>query len=251
MGTQTESPPPLFTKREKYALAVLTITFVVASALVHLVLGGFCSTLLPHFQPEASASIRPVTIDTLASPTPSPTPPPVPTPHVIASTVPHEQNTVTPRARPVHSPNPSASSSDTPGRDTFPTGPPVISPPTSQPVVAQRAIPTATPGPVQIVDSDFIRKVTPDYPDIAKDENIEGTVTVRVTIGPDGQVADAVITQSSGNALLDDAALRAARDSVFKPPLFDGTPTTREYLIIYTFSLDSLDRDDLNDRRRV
>lgn len=238
MENQTDVPQPLFTKREKYALAVLTITFIVASALVHLVLGGFGSTLFPHFQPEAAASVQPVTIDTLASPTPSPTPPPLSAPRIIATTVPHQQNTVTPRARPVHSPNPSANSSDTPGLDTFPTGPPAISPPKPQPVVAQSASPTTTPGPLQIVDSDFIRKVTPDYPDIAKDENIEGTVTVRVTIGPDGQVADAVITQSSGNALLDDVALNAARDSVFKPPLFDGTPTTREYLIIYTFSLD-------------
>jgi len=37
----------------------------------------------------------------------------------------------------------------------------------------------------------------------------------------------------------DAAALKAARDSVYRAPLLNGQPTTRDYLIVYTFSLDA------------
>jgi len=94
------------------------------------------------------------------------------------------------------------------------------------------------PAPQQITDSEFIRKTTPEYPQLAIDENIQGSVTVRITVGPDGRVEEAVIVQSSGSPILDDAALKATYDSAFRAPLADGKPTTRQYLIIYTFSLD-------------
>ncbi|HEY7993349.1 MAG TPA: energy transducer TonB [Candidatus Eremiobacteraceae bacterium] len=239
MDTQTGSPPPLFTKREKYALAVLTLSFIVASALVHVVIGSVGSRLLPRFQPAAAAPLQYAQIDHFVKATPTPTP--APAPSVIATAVPHEQQTHSPDTRPpVHPPHQS-SGDNAPKHRTdvaIPTGPPVVSPPTSLPSAAPAASPT-TAAPEQIIETDFIRKVTPDYPEIAKDENIEGTVTVRITIGPDGQVEAAVVVQSSGSTQLDDAALKAARDSAYRAPLLDGKPTTRDYLIVYTFQLDA------------
>ncbi|HET9342287.1 MAG TPA: TonB family protein [Candidatus Eremiobacteraceae bacterium] len=241
MDTQTDSPPPLFTKREKYALAVLTLSFIVASALVHVVIGSVGSSIFPRFQPAAAAPLQYAQLEHLIKATPTPTP--APTPRIVVTAVPHEQQTRSPETRPpVHPPH--QSSGDNKPKHggitdiATPTGAPVVSPPTSLPSAAPAASPT--PGaPEQIVDSEFIRKMTPDYPEIAKDENVEGTVTVRVTIGLDGQVEAAVVVQSSGSSQLDDAALKAARGSVYRSPLLDGNPTTRDYLIIYTFALDA------------
>jgi len=238
MDTQTDSPPPLFTKREKYALAMLTLSFIVASALVHVVIGSVGSSIFPHFQPAAAAPLQYTQIDRMIKATPTPTP--APTPRIITTAVPHEQQTQSPDTRPpVHPPHPTTNVTTSPHTDiAIPTGPPIISPPTAQPIVAPSASPTAAP-PEWIVEGYFVHKVTPDYPEIARDENIEGSVTVRVTIGPDGQVEAAVVVQSSGNAQLDDAALKAARDSIYRAPLLNGQPTTRDYLIVYTFALDA------------
>jgi len=240
MDTQNDSPPPLFTKREKYALAVLTLSSIVASALVHVVIGSVGSSIFPHFQPAAAAPIQPIDIEHYQ---PTPTPTPAPTPRIITTAVPHEQQTQSPDTRPPVQPPHQTSGDHTPKHRTstdiaIPTGPPVVSHATALQSVAPAASPTDAP-PEQIVDTEFIRKATPDYPEIAKDENVEGTVTVRVTIGPDGQVEAAVVAQSSGSTQLDDAALKAARDSVYRAPLLDGHPTTRDYLIVYSFSLDA------------
>jgi protein TonB len=239
MDRQTGPPPPLFTKREKYGLALLTLSFIVASALVHVIIGSIGSGLFPHSEHAAAAPPEPFVIYKFTRETPTPTP--VPTPHILATAVPHSQQTHAPSSRPpVRPPHPSADSTRTPSSDrVFPTGPPVTPSPTDRPVVTPSSSPAASPDAQRIVDGDFIRTVTPDYPAIARDANIEGSVTVRVTIGPDGRVENAVVVQSSGNAALDDAALKAARESLYRAPTLDGQPTTRDYLIVYTFSLDA------------
>jgi protein TonB len=102
--------------------------------------------------------------------------------------------------------------------------------------VAPTAPPTPS-GPVELTDSEIIHKVTPEYPQVAQEQGIQGNVTVRVTIGPQGQVLAAVISSSSGNPLLDEAALKAAKETTYKPPMVNGVPTQRDYLVIYTFDL--------------
>jgi|SRR5215469_14270807 len=236
MARQIDPPPPLFTRREKYALALLTLSFIVASALVHVLIGSMGSTLFPHFQPAAAAALQTIVVEKYIRTTPTPTP--TPTPRVIATALPHEQQTSAPSSRTPVRPRPIALSTTAPVIDRVSPAPSVVTPPTPEPIVAPGVSPAASPTPEHVVDSDFIRKVIPDYPDIARDENIEGSVTVRVTIGPDGDVEDAVVVESSGNAELDGAALNAARYSLYRAPTLDGQPTTRDYLIDYTFSLD-------------
>lgn len=91
---------------------------------------------------------------------------------------------------------------------------------------------------MKITDSDFIHQVKPEYPEIAKEQQIQGTVIVLVTIGPQGQVVTASVAQSSGNQILDKTALQAAEQSTFRPPTANGIPITRQYKIEYDFQLD-------------
>ena len=58
-----------------------------------------------------------------------------------------------------------------------------------------------------------------DYPAFARQLRLQGTATVRVAIGQDGRLRNAVILTSSGHARLDKAALAAVRNAGrFVPP---------------------------------
>lgn len=72
---------------------------------------------------------------------------------------------------------------------------------------------------------------TNDYPAIALRQQIEGTTGFRVTVGPDGRVADCMIVSSSGSADLDSATCNnVRRRALFEPALdANGVPTTGRY----------------------
>ncbi len=93
-----------------------------------------------------------------------------------------------------------------------------------------------------IHDSDFVQQAQPDYPEIAKDQDVVGDVEIEVEIGPQGgRARDAWVRwdlESGGGRVLADASLAAARASRFSVPMVGGQPTARRYLIIYTFRLD-------------
>jgi protein TonB len=235
--------PPLFTKTEKYALTFLSIAFIVISGLIHFAIGAVGESVVPHFKEEATPPPQKVTVQTLIKPPPKPTPTPAPTP--TPTPPPPLKNTPPPinlKLHVVQSKSTDTSNSG-PAEQAY-TPPPVGNEngvPTAVPTVVPTAAATAPPtpsGPVTLTDSEIIHKVAPEYPTIAQDQNIQGDVTVRVTIGPQGQVVQAVIASSSGNPLLDDAALKAARQTTYKPPMVNGVPTQRDYLVIYTFRLD-------------
>jgi TonB family protein len=97
----------------------------------------------------------------------------------------------------------------------------------------------ATPlyAPDVVVDARFTHQVQPDYPAIAKAQGVTGTAVVLATIGPDGKVISAHIDQSTGNTMLDNAALDAAKASGFQPPIINGKPATETYRLIYSFQL--------------
>ena len=65
-----------------------------------------------------------------------------------------------------------------------------------------------------------ITKVPPEYPDIGR--SVEGTVLVQALVGRDGRVKDTRIVKSI--PLLDDAAVKAVRQWVFKPAMAKGSP---------------------------
>ncbi len=57
----------------------------------------------------------------------------------------------------------------------------------------------------------------PTYPEICRQAGIEGTTVVKMLIDIDGSVIDVKILKSSGNQLLDQSAIAAARKSTFTP----------------------------------
>ena len=234
--------PPLFTKREKYALTALSLIFIILSGAVHFVIGSWGESVIPHFKEQATPPPQKVTVQTLIKPPPKPTPTPRPTP--TPTPPPPPKNTPPPVNLKLHVVQSHSTDTGGPAEQAY-TPPPVGNEngvPTAVPTVAPTAAPaTAAPapaGPVEATDADFIHKVEPDYPELASQQNIQGDVTVRITIGADGNVLAASISSSSGNPLLDAAALKAARASTFKPPTVNGVATQRDYLIIYTFRLD-------------
>lgn len=62
----------------------------------------------------------------------------------------------------------------------------------------------------------------PEYPRRAQEAGIEGTVIVRARVNANGNVSDASVQQSSGNASLDAAALKAVRGWAFVPASRNG-----------------------------
>jgi len=75
----------------------------------------------------------------------------------------------------------------------------------------------------------------PIYPAVATAAGVEGTVIVRVLVGKDGKVQDALVVDSI--PMLDDAALACARTAVFKPALLQQRPIEVWVLIPVVFKL--------------
>lgn len=57
----------------------------------------------------------------------------------------------------------------------------------------------------------------PQYPDLARRAGIEGTTVVKALVDIDGSIIEVKVLKSSGNQMLDQAALAAARRAKFTP----------------------------------
>jgi len=95
------------------------------------------------------------------------------------------------------------------------------------------------PSPDQYVayekEPELVSMKEPDYPDIAREAGVEGTVLVRVLVGEDGFVKQLMIVQSV--QMLDDSAANAAQTAVFKPALQKDKPVAVWMVIPIEFSL--------------
>ncbi|HEY1711216.1 MAG TPA: energy transducer TonB [Rhizomicrobium sp.] len=78
----------------------------------------------------------------------------------------------------------------------------------------------------------------PPYPDMAIRLAQQGTVTLRLSIGPDGMVDDAQVEKSSGSALLDDAAVAWVKGHWrYKAATKDGSAVASTMLAAVRFDL--------------
>ena len=77
----------------------------------------------------------------------------------------------------------------------------------------------------------------PVYPEFSRESGIEGTVAVKVVVGRDGKVIDAVILGSDVTAEIEQAALKAARSCLFKPGSQRGKPVPVAVMIPFEFRL--------------
>lgn len=176
---------------------------------------------------------HPIEIIHIVHPTPPPTPPPA-TPHPV-----RVAPRVAPRAAAVHvvklaheivavgPTEPRVAGATHPGvgiADAGPIGPPIAAPPPTpscaNPNVAAHAIDA----------------ISPDTPQAAQEAGAIGTVQVEVSLAASGAVTSVAVLRSAGFAPLDNAALRAARQSTYAPEVRDCRPVAGDYVFRADFT---------------
>lgn len=81
----------------------------------------------------------------------------------------------------------------------------------------------------------LIRQVKPDYPALARQARIQGTVMLQATIGKDGMVQNLRVI--SGHPMLTAAAIAAAKQWLYKPYCLNGEPVEVDTQINVIFTL--------------
>jgi protein TonB len=108
-------------------------------------------------------------------------------------------------------------------------------------VPAPPPAPPAPPAPPQdIAPSENIsyRKLRPPkYPPQAIRRHIEGDVVLKVLVGADGKPEEITVEKSSGERLLDQAAIAAVKTWMFNPGMKNGQPSRGYALVPISFSL--------------
>jgi len=98
----------------------------------------------------------------------------------------------------------------------------------------------ALPSPDEFVPYEdqpvLVERPQPVYPELAQMAKIEGTVIVKVLVGKDGKVKDAIIGKGV-NGILDQAALDAAKNAVFRPAMQNKKPVAVWVAIPFKFQL--------------
>ena len=113
------------------------------------------------------------------------------------------------------------------------TGVPATPAPTPVPTATPTLKPTcANPN----ADANATNPVTPDYPDIAKQQGIEGTTQVAVSLDANGGVLSATVHKSSNNSSLDNAAISAAKASKYSPEIVNCVKTAGTYIFRADFT---------------
>lgn len=81
----------------------------------------------------------------------------------------------------------------------------------------------------------LVKKVQPDYPEVARQARIQGQVILQARIDKDGNVAE--LNLVSGHPLLAPEAIKAVKKWKYKPYLLEGVPVAVETQIIVNFTL--------------
>ena len=99
---------------------------------------------------------------------------------------------------------------------------------------------TALPDPEEWIFRDeepvMVTRVTPIYPELARQARLEGRLVVLAFVGPDGRVRRAEI--ESGSSVFDESATAAVARWVFTPALADGHPVGVWIRVPVVFRLD-------------
>jgi protein TonB len=81
----------------------------------------------------------------------------------------------------------------------------------------------------------LIHKVTPQYPPLAQQARIQGTVVLQALIGKDGTIQNLHVV--SGHPMLTNSALEAVKEWRYKPYYLNGEPVEVETTINVNFTL--------------
>ena len=82
-----------------------------------------------------------------------------------------------------------------------------------------------------------VSSVQPAYPEACRKAGVEGKVMVTVVVGEKGDVMSAQVSEGSGNAELDSAALAAVRQWKFEPGTREGKPVEAKVNVPVQFRL--------------
>jgi len=101
-------------------------------------------------------------------------------------------------------------------------GAPPPPPPPPKVEVAKAVTPSQIRVGGQVQAANLIKKVTPNYPPLAKQARIQGTVHFTAIIGRDGTIQNLQLI--SGHPLLVPSATDAVKQWVYRPTLLNGEP---------------------------
>lgn len=86
-----------------------------------------------------------------------------------------------------------------------------------------------------VADANLLTKVEPQYPPLAQQHRIQGSVEFTVDIGPDGHVKNIRLVR--GHPLLVNAAKEAVFQYVYRPTLLNGKPVAVRTTVVVPFRL--------------
>ena len=89
----------------------------------------------------------------------------------------------------------------------------------------------------------------PKFPKEALKAFAEGSVTLRAVIAPDGTVARATVSKSSGDARLDNAAVQAVLKWKMKPASITPSDLKQGYPIVFEFAQEAMPGAIYSDRK--
>jgi TonB family protein len=110
----------------------------------------------------------------------------------------------------------------------------VAAPGTLQAASAREAAETVPLSP-QTAEGSLVYRVEPEYPEEARQQNIQGPVVLDVHIGRDGAVEEVKLL--SGQQLLADAAIAAVKQWRFKPRTWRGHPVEMQTKVTLNFRM--------------
>jgi periplasmic protein TonB len=97
----------------------------------------------------------------------------------------------------------------------------------------------ATPNRIKVggsvQEASLVKKITPEYPPIAKTAHVQGTVVLRAIIAKDGSVEQLQFV--SGPPLLMASAMSAVKEWKYKPTQLNGQPVEVDTTVQVVFSL--------------
>jgi protein TonB len=86
-----------------------------------------------------------------------------------------------------------------------------------------------------MMEGNLIRRVQPEYPALAKQSRIQGTVMLRAVIDREGMIQDLQVM--SGHPLLVQAAINAVRQWRYRPFYLNDQPVEVETQVTVNFTL--------------
>jgi TonB family protein len=252
------APQPAAPGTRKRVGSFLGWAFLI-SLVIHAIVLPFVGVKKPEAKKEEVEKVSEVKKIHVTPPTPPPTPtPPPPTPPPKATPPPVKQTNPPPQPKlKVNPPKTTSKSNSSSSEHRYdapkvgsengnPQGTVASAPPapvaTGVPATpAPTPVPTPSPTPKPQcanpnLEATTINAVTPDMPDIARQEGATGSVSVKVTLDATGAVTGTEIYQSAHNAALDQAAIAAAKASKYQPEIVNCVKTAGSYIFRVDFT---------------